>query len=282
MHQQPIARRVITVVLDGLRPDAIELFDLTHVRLLVARSASTLDATTVVPSLTVAAMTSLMTGVSPATHGLMSDRVFIPRPKPGIIALPEYLSRVAIPSRAFMGGVPAIFRGVANRIARRLGLTALHLVGDNAAEILDEARITLTTQQRGLVVLHWPDADRAGHDHGWMSPAYAEGCRRLDASLGSLMSIVEHDPSTLLIALADHGGGGRTPRDHESNHPLDCTIPLMLHGENVVPGQLGRCGLIDVPPTILFALGLDVPKCFDGRVLSEAFERQYAPAAAVA
>jgi predicted AlkP superfamily pyrophosphatase or phosphodiesterase len=58
MRREPIARRVITVVLDGLRPDAIERFELAHLGALIAHGASALDATTVSPSVTVAAMTS--------------------------------------------------------------------------------------------------------------------------------------------------------------------------------------------------------------------------------
>ena len=281
MRREPIARRVVIVVLDGLRPDAIERFELAHLDALIARGASSLDATTVAPSVTVAAMTSLVTGVSPATHGLASDRLFIPRPKPGIIALPEHLARSGVPSRAFMGSVPVIFRGVAGRIARRLGLSGLHLGGNCAAEILAGARPTLHSHHRGLVLLHWPDADRAGHDHGWMSPVYAQACRRLDESLGALVSMID-EPETLLIALADHGGGGRVANDHESSHPLDRTIPLMLAGSGVVHGPLGPSTLLDVPPTMLFALGLDIPDCLEGRVLDEAFERRCAPAAAVA
>src|SRR5689334_8442175 len=77
----PIAsdiRRVIIVVLDGLRPDAIERFDLAHTRRLIGRGASTLRGTTVAPSITTAAMTSLLTGVSPARHGITTDRFSVP------------------------------------------------------------------------------------------------------------------------------------------------------------------------------------------------------------
>jgi arylsulfatase A-like enzyme len=115
-----------------------------------------------------------------------------------------------------------------------------------------------------------------------MSLAYSQACRRLDDNLGALVATIDGDPDTLLIALADHGGGGRVANDHDSSHALDRTIPLILAGSGVVRGPLGRCTLLDVPPTILFALGLDVPDCLEGRVLDEAFERRCSPAAAVA
>jgi hypothetical protein len=122
----------------------------------------------------------------------------------------------------------------------------LRTSGKTAPEILLAARTTLRTQRRGLILLHWPDADRAGHDHGWMSDEYAEGCVRLDDALGMLTAVVDvaHDPQTILIALADHGGGGTNVKDHESDHALDRTIPLVI-GRDIVAtagrAYAGRC-----------------------------------------
>jgi arylsulfatase A-like enzyme len=281
MRNDPCARRVVVVILDGLRPDAIDRFGLSYLARLIAGGASSSCATTVTPSVTAAALTSLMTGVSPQTHGLASDRVFIPKTRAGIVPLPEYLARRGIPSTAFMTEVPALFRGIAARIGRRLGLNGLFTTGKSAADVLAAARATLRQQKRGLIVLHWPDADRAGHAHGWMTPQYAAGCRRLDVCLRMLASSIS-DPDTLLIALADHGGGGAKPKDHESHHPLDQTIPVVLSGAGVARGELLETSLLDVPATILHALGVDVPEWYEGRVLYEAFARRDTPQPAVA
>ena len=87
---RPISR-VVVVVLDGLRPDAIDVFQLHHLRRLMQLGASTLCATTVAPSVTAAAMTSLLTGVHPDTHGLRSDRFHIPRSRETLFPLPRVL-----------------------------------------------------------------------------------------------------------------------------------------------------------------------------------------------
>lgn len=281
MRPDSSARRVVVVVLDGLRPDAVDRFALPQLSRLIATGAYGADATTVSPSVTTAAMTSLMTGVSPAVHGLAGDRVFIPRPRPGLTPLPELLAHSGLPSSAFMAQVPRLFRGLAARIGRRLGLSRLHLAGDDAADVLSTARPTLTSQRRGLILLHWPDADRAGHAHGWMSPQYADACRRLDVALRMLCGLA-FDPDTLLIALADHGGGGIDARNHESTHPLDRTIPLLLSGSRIGRARLLPSSLLDVPPTILHALGVSIPEWYEGRVLHEAFARSDTPEPAVA
>lgn len=281
MRPQLPVRRVVVVVLDGLRPDAIDRFDLHNIGTLMYRGAATRSAMTVTPSLTVAAMTSLLTGASPSVHGLASDRLFIPRAKPGLSPLPEFLGQHGFPSSGFMSEVPAIFRGIASRIGRRLGFSALHLAGGDAAGILAASRSMICTQRRGLILLHWPDADRAGHDFGWMATEYGEAAKGLDAALGLLAAWCS-DPETVLIALADHGGGGVSPKDHDAFHPINQAIPLMLHGAAITRCDLGRASLLDIPSTVLYALGLSIPSSYEGEPLRRAFVGSDAPISAVA
>lgn len=267
-------RRAIVVVLDGLRPDAIEEFDLASVRQLMRSGASSLAATTVTPSLTWPALTSLLCGLPPQTHGIVGDSLHVPRPKSKLQPLPELLGAGGFPSAAFMGAIPSLYRGIASRIAKGLGFAEARFSGEHAAGVLLAARSTLRTQRRGLIFLHWADADRVGHEHGWMSAAYGDAARRLDSALGTLVSWlgIHEDPHTLLVALADHGGGGVDPKHHEEPHPLNTTIPVALAGGAVRQHILEPPSLLDVPPTIAWALGVQPPTAYAGRVLHEAFE----------
>jgi arylsulfatase A-like enzyme len=55
------------------------------------------------------------------------------------------------------------------------------------------------------------------------------------------------------------------------HHRLDGVV--ILAGDGVKPGTaLEGAGIVDLAPTILHAMGLQVPQDLDGRVLSEAFE----------
>ena len=215
-------------------------------------------------------MASLMTGVSPDVHGILADSIHLPRSRRRLEPLPELLRAERYPSSAFMAAIPALYRGVANRIARKLGFDEARFCGTGASEVLLSARNALKAQRRGLIFLHWADADRAGHDHGWMSPAYADAARHLDRSLGLLVSGTDvlADPGTMLIALADHGGGGAPDlKHHEIEHPVNRTIPIILAGGVVAHRQLGGAGLIDVPATVLGALGVTQPHSYEGRSL---------------
>lgn len=262
-------RRVVLVVLDGLRVDAIDAFGLQTLARMRQSSAYAVT-TTVEPSVTWAVMTTLMTGVTPAVHGVTSDSVHLPRPKGAIQPLPRILAAEGLPMTAVLGRIPTIFRGVASAIGRKLGVGHLRFVGDGAHDILHAASDRLTSQRRGLVFLHWPDADRAGHDHGWMSDAYAAGARALDRALGELLRLLDGDAETLIIALADHGGGGVDPKDHDSDSPHDRLVPLLFSGSGVTAGNLGpHVSLLDVPATILWALGLERPSNYVGRPITQ-------------
>jgi predicted AlkP superfamily pyrophosphatase or phosphodiesterase len=264
------ARRAIVVVLDGLRPDAIALHGLENVLRLARNGASTFNGVTVQPSVTAAAMASLLTGADPERHGLRSDRFHMPRPSGTIHPMPRELSRRGLPSSAFMAHVPWLMRPVASQLARALGFGNFRFRGGGAFEVLGTARNQLRSQESGLILLHWPDADRAGHAFGWMSPQYLEAARILDAALGLLMRVVNiNDPGTLLVALSDHGGGGRALRHHNSDHALDRTIPIIFAGGSVRPASLpSGTRLVDVPATILAALGVPTPESYAGTSLT--------------
>jgi len=218
-------------------------------------------------------MASLLTGAPPAVHGLRCESFHLPRSQGPLDPLPRVLAKAGLPTSGFIRRLPWMFRGLGKRLGSHLGVGTACFAGRSSREILFAAWEQLAAQDRGLIFLHWPDADLAGHEHGWMSDAYARAAHGLDQALGLLAALagVEHEEGTLLIALADHGGGGLNPRHHDSDHPLDCTIPLLLAGMGVVGEELYEPSLLDVPATILWALGIPLPDSYAGRPLHEAF-----------
>lgn len=265
--------RVILVVIDGLRPDAIGAFRLYHIARLRSHGASTLDAATVSPAGSWAALTSLMTGVPPDTHGVLSATPQLQAPFVPLDAVPELLAAAGLPSSAFLAEIPQMYRVFATRISERLGFTKIRFSGTSAHEILAAARHTLTNQREGLVVIHVPDLDVAGHRYGWMSPAYGEAAKRVDMTIGlaATLADVPRDPRTLMVLVSDHGGGGIDPKGHATVHEADCTIPLILAGNLNAATLAPPVSLLDVPATMLYALGVTIPATYVGRALREAF-----------
>jgi len=274
MVASPNVSRVFVVVLDGLRADAIPLFALPHLSALAAAGASTGLAQTVSPPVTAAAMGSLLTGVRPVDHGLAGDRFRLPAPRTSLTPLPRHLAAAGIPTFAFLAGLPFGYHRLGRRLAATLGVAEATFRGRRAVEILAAARATIARERRGLFLFHWPDGDIAGHRHGWTSAPYARAIAEMDEAFGMLMLLTHAvaDPDTLVVAMADHGGGGTTFRDHNSAHAHDRTIPLILAGGRVVCGELAPwSSLLDVPATVAWATGAGVPVSYAGRPLVEAF-----------
>ena len=149
--------------------------------------------------------------------------------------------------------------------------------GETCDEILNLARKEVAATEEGLIFMHWPDADRAGHIHGWESTAYERKVRAMDASLERLVQALDltRRIDTLLVVCSDHGGGGVCPTEHNSNHPVDTTIPIVLAGAGIRATHLGPdVTLLDLPATILWALGVEIPSSYVGRPLQEAFFRE--------
>lgn len=283
MVDSPCLARVIVVVLDGLRADAPVLFALPHLSRLAAAGAASFGARTVTPSVTAAAMGSLISGVRPADHGLASDRFRVPRPRVALQPLPRVLAAHGIATHAHLAALPAGYGSLARALARMAGVAHPSFRGDGAMEILAAARPVLEQERRGFFLFHWPDGDRAGHAHGWTSRPWVSAVRRMDEALGllDLVTQASSDPDTLLVVLADHGGGGSRFRDHNSPHPHDVTIPVVLAGGAVVAGELAPLtSLVDVPATIAWAMTGAVPSSYAGRVLVEAFLPSRLPAPA--
>ena len=269
----PIARRVIVLVLDGLRADLVNDPRFPHLIALRDASAHTLDAITVLPSVTAAAMTSLLSGVAPADHGVDDDRFRVPDPTRALRAVPQVVAEAGLPAFGVVRQVPWLIRPLARRVVAALGLTSVRFASANAHSLLAAALPALRTQRDGFMIIHWPDCDAVGHRDGWMSPAYLAAVGRMDHALGMLRGeLVSSRDDTLLIVLADHGGGGRVATHHDSAHPLDCTIPIFLDGAGVQAQELGSgLSLLDVPATVLWALGLAIPAQYAGAPIVDAF-----------
>ena len=264
--------KVVLVILDGLRPDAIRPTVMPALTALRERSWCAAHAVTISPSVTVAALTSLATGVSPATHRFTEPGLRMIGMFSGLTLLPAHLRRHGKRVTIVCNDVPAPQLVLARTLLGVVGVNDLIPGGFRPEEVAAKALEVATKPDSAFTVLYLNDCDRAGHAEGWMSPWYLNEAARLDDAMAVLAPLVER-PDTLLLVIADHGGGGIVPHDHEGDHPLNLRIPLILAGAGVVGATRSQrpVSLLDVPPTILSALGVPVPASYEGRVLKEAF-----------
>jgi hypothetical protein len=267
-------RRVLLLVIDGLRPDAVTEDCMPNLSAFADRAWRPAKAVTVRPSVTVAALSSLATGVGPATHGLTDPRLPTLAALRSLRPLPAELSRLEVRTSVVAAELPAATRFLVGGLLKLGGVERFVAAGTTPRRVVETALKEVGADgHRRCVIAYVNDTDIAGHAWGWMTEAYLTAAAAIDRGLTSLAALAE-DPETLLIVTADHGGGGVLPRDHDHPHPLNEAIPLFLGGgsiEQYATGA-GQVSLLDVPPTVVHAFGGLPPALWEGRALAEAFE----------
>jgi predicted AlkP superfamily pyrophosphatase or phosphodiesterase len=249
-------RRLIIVSIDGLRADAAQTAP--NLVALATRGASTWRAQTVVPSITLSAHASMLSGDRPDVHG-MTWPEWDPRgamiPVPTILAI----AREAGLRTAMVVGKPKLAH------LNPSGSTDVFVVCGNDDHVVTRALVEVNLGTN-LLFVHLPDTDLAGHKHGWMSGEYLTALAEADQALGRLVAAA---PTSTFIVTADHGGHGK---DHSMAMPVDVTIPWLIAGPTVRPGLvLGRIiNVYDTAPTAAAVLGLPVPPSMEGRPVAEA------------
>ena len=273
--------RCVMLLVDGLRPDAIRPDLAPSLHTLAQDYTHAAHACTVRPSATVAAMLALTTGVGPATHQLVEPGIATLRKLASLRPLPRELAARRLPTVAVAGEIASVEVPVARVLSTVAGVSRFVTTAGPARRVAAAALGRMRFVAEGLVIVYVNDCDRAGHASGWMSDPYLRAVAEVDAAVAQLRACAA---DSLLLVLADHGGGGVEPRDHDTPHPLNDRIPLVLAGPRIRRRHVLRApaSLLDVPPTILWSLGLDVPPEYEGRVLRDAFIAAPEPVDAVA
>jgi type I phosphodiesterase/nucleotide pyrophosphatase len=270
-------RRLIIVLADGLRPDAVSPSVMPSLDALGRSYTLARRARTVRPSATVAALASLATGVGPDTHRLIEPGLeFLPRLRT-IRPVSRVLARAGIPTDIVTADLGPAALPVAWALASTAGVRRLVAKGSRARDTAAAAQRLLSQPEDRLLFVYLPDCDRAGHAHGWMSERYLEAAAEVDAGIGLLSGWTD---DAVFLVTADHGGGGVSANEHDEPHPVNDHIPLIVAGPGVTRRhQLTQSiSLLDIPATVLWWFGVPVPQGYEGRPLAEAFARTPRPA----
>lgn len=170
---------------------------------------------TVAPSTTGAALTTLTTGVLPGEHGLIGYR--IRHPELGLVttlsqwggivdrrswqrATPVFAAATDIGARPVAIGRPAHASG---------GLTEAILTGAeyHTGQRIEDRFAAASQLLRGgdpvVAYLYVDELDRAAHEFGWQSEAWAGRLERLDAALSDFLRTLPGDVG--VVVTADHG-----------------------------------------------------------------------------
>lgn len=270
--QRTPSPRVIVISWDGAKPSVLKEMvqegRLPALKRMMDAGCWTWNARTILPSSTLPAHISMLTGLSPEAHGVTWNSH---KPEKGPLKV-ETIFSVAKKDgfrTAMVVGKPKL------RLLDKPGTLDDDVLEEGDARAVGRAaRQILRQKNPDLLFVHFAQPDEAGHDWGWgdertgtaASPQYQNALEACDRALGTLLREIHRSGrrgTTLIILTADHGGMGR---NHGGDDPQETTIPWIASGGLVaVRGELkSPVKAMDTAATALTALGIPVPSGWTG------------------
>ena len=211
----PAATSAIVFVIDGLGTRNLSR-RAGHARFLSGAMSKRSSARTVYPSTTAAALTSLLTGVSPGEHGVVGYRARIPGSDQLVNQLhgwdngtlaPSWLLTKSLLSREAAAGRPCF---VASRTSyEHSGFTRATLAGvqsistNHLGDRVQAAADAAAAHPGAIVYLYAPELDQVGHSRGSDSDAWGHAMENIDSAAHQLSRTLARGVGA--VVTADHG-----------------------------------------------------------------------------
>ncbi len=256
----------ILLMIDGTRPDAIAAAGCPNLEALRVRSAYTLQASSVMPSITLPCHMSIFHSVPPTRHGITSN-TYIPmaRPLPGLI---EVVAQSGKRSAFFYNWeqLRDLSRPGHLHYSRCLNDAAVNDHSDHAT--VDAFLTYMDEYAPDFAFVYLGTVDEVGHRYGWMSEGYLKQLAYVDGAVGRLLDGLPNDATILFQS--DHGGHDRS---HGTEMAEDMTIPWMVSGPGIRQDHVIQApvSLLDTTPTLARVLGVEPHFQWEGSAPEEIF-----------
>lgn len=217
---------VVLLVIDGLGHEqlrqALAAGTLPHFARLMEEGQFT-TATSVFPSTTMAALTTLHTARAPGEHGYLGLSTWLPEVQQSVnmIFLHDVVDERPLADTAFLGAVPSLYTQLAQRgvactvvmpaafehsvLTRWCCAGATYVGYEFQSAVASLAAEAANGTGPRYVMAYAPFYDTTCHLYGPSSPQAADELAAVDLMLGRLVAALPREGKTLLLVTADHG-----------------------------------------------------------------------------
>ncbi|NNF13514.1 MAG: hypothetical protein HKN72_09830 [Gemmatimonadetes bacterium] len=271
--------KVLLIGIDGVRPDVLAEVQTPNLDALIAAGAYTAGTTTTTPSVSGPAWSSMLTGVWPEKHGVLSNDFTAPR----YDEYPDFLShledvRSELTTVAVADWLPIMELDgrralVGPSIDVREALDGYELGWAEADRRgVDFAVSQLQGADPDATFVYLGNPDEASHEAGSIGEEYREAIAMADAEVGRLVRAVQgrgtlESEDWLILVSTDHGR--RADGGHGGDSPEEMTGFILVSGPSADDVIEGPTYIVDVAVTALAHLGIDPPAAWglDGRAV---------------
>lgn len=282
-------KKVLVIGLDGVRPDILAETETPNIDALITVGAYSDSVTTKAQTISGSGWSSMLTGVWPEKHGVVSNDFTTS----DYADYPDFLTRLELVDRDFntfavvdwppLGGPESGGPLISDTVDLKImfdGEEAGYHVADSLSVAAAVRYIENQDPDAGFVYIGEPDV--AAHEYGARSPEYRASIATADAQVGALLGAIRNRPTFaeedwLVLISTDHGH--KDEGGHGGTTPEETTVFYLADGPSVSPGGPDfDPNIVDVAVTALAHLGVAIDPSWrlDGKVSGLAMNRQHA------
>ena len=258
-----LARRVYVLVVDGANRDRLRQARTPTLDRLAREGTEYLGVDTVHPARTVTCFASMLTGATPAEHGMRSN--FVARTgarRPSAFSALEAAGR-----SGRLVGIAHLLDAFPERHVR--SVTSVQPTERLDRSLAAVARDVVEREDPDLLVLQLLAVDQIGHVRGTRNHDYLEQLEQSDRRVGDLLAwLAERGrlEDATVIVMADHGQG-RGIGGHGHLDWGESPVPFLVWGRGAVPGGVSdeRRSVMELTVTVCRLLGVAPPAGARGR-----------------
>ncbi len=250
--------KVLLILIDGLRPDAIMQAKNPFLRDFIKECTYCDKAKSVYPSITLPCHMSLFHSVPPERHGTLENTYV--RPVHKLEGLFEVLAKNNKKCAFFYTWEELRDLGRPGSLSYQEFCSWYTYEREADCKMCNKAIEYIKEEEPDFLFYYTGHTDEQGHVYGWMSDEYLEA---VDLAIDNTRKLIEALPKDYsVIITADHGGHERI---HGTKMQEDMTIPMLLYGNLWQKNaEISNVGLLDVAPTIAALLECPIPREWEG------------------
>jgi Glycosyl transferase family 2/Sulfatase/Type I phosphodiesterase / nucleotide pyrophosphatase len=272
----PLASRVYVIVIDGCNRGRLWQARTPVLDRLAREGTEYLAVEPAYPARTVVCFSSMLTGATPAEHGMRSN--FVARLGVRRESIFDVLERHG--RRGRLVGIAHLLDPFGEDVVR--SVTSVQPTERIDHSLSAEARRVVEEEDPDLLVLQLLAADQLGHVRGVRNTEYLEQLADTDRRVGDFLAFLDErgklDGATVVL-MADHGQG-RGIGGHGHLDWGESPVPFVIWGEGALPGATSTepRSVAELAATIARLLGVERPAAARGLPLVPSADPAVAPA----
>lgn len=271
---------VLVIGVDGLGAHGLSMGqELPNFDFLMKNGAYSLDARTIMPSVSGPSWTTILTGTTPERHSVGdNDWRVNNRPMEPVVQneqglFPTMFGEIRAKYPDAVLGAVYHWSTIGDLIEK--GVCNLSVPAESEDDATRKACDFIVEKKPNLTFVHLDHQDHAGHSTGYQSEVYAQSTVKTDTLIGVFIESLKKAGlfgKTFIFIVADHGGLNKS---HGGPHRDEMTVPIFILGPGVKKGYQIKHPIFnyDIAPTIEWLFDVTSSEWVVGKPLTDVFEK---------